>query len=153
MTSLSLFTFMHWRRKWQPTPVFLPGESQGREAWLAAVYGVAQSWTRLKRLSSSSSIIGGEGWPRAWHSGKQRTGGPQEELPGITGAAQVSRRQVCANTENGNKDNDICNAHGLALSVQCDTQEISMIITPILQGRKWTQRSGKISKFTYMPGG
>ena len=26
-TSLSLFTFMHWRRKWQPTPVFLPGES------------------------------------------------------------------------------------------------------------------------------
>ena len=28
-TSLSLFTFMHWRRKWQPTPVFLPGESHG----------------------------------------------------------------------------------------------------------------------------
>ena len=30
VTSLSLFTFMHWRRKWHPTPVFLPGESQGR---------------------------------------------------------------------------------------------------------------------------
>ena len=29
VTSLSLFTFMHWRRKWQPTAVFLPGESQG----------------------------------------------------------------------------------------------------------------------------
>ena len=28
-TSLSLFTFIHWRRKWQPTPVFLPRESQG----------------------------------------------------------------------------------------------------------------------------
>ena len=27
-TSLSLFTFINWRRKWQPTPVFLPGESQ-----------------------------------------------------------------------------------------------------------------------------
>ena len=27
---LSDFTFMHWRRKWQPTLVFLPGESQGR---------------------------------------------------------------------------------------------------------------------------
>ena len=26
---LSVFTFTHWRRKWQPTPVFLPGESQG----------------------------------------------------------------------------------------------------------------------------
>jgi len=44
---------MHWRRKWQPTPVFLPGESQG--TWWAAVYGVAQSQTRLKRLSSNSS--------------------------------------------------------------------------------------------------
>ena len=29
-TRLSGFTFMHWKRKWQPTPVFLPGESQGR---------------------------------------------------------------------------------------------------------------------------
>ena len=45
---------MHWRRQWQPTPVFLPGESQGG-AWWAAVYGVAQSRTRLKRLGSSSS--------------------------------------------------------------------------------------------------
>ena len=51
-TSLSLFTFKHWRRKWQPTPVFLPGESQGRGAWWAAVYGVAQSRTRLKWFSS-----------------------------------------------------------------------------------------------------
>ena len=49
-TSLSLFTFMHWRRKWQSTPVFLPGGSQGWGS-RAAVYGVAQSWTRLKRLS------------------------------------------------------------------------------------------------------
>ena len=103
-TSLSPFTFMHWRRKRQPTPVFLPRESQGRgslvgchlwgrtesdtterldfhlslscigegngnplqcsclenprdgRAWWAAVYGVAQSWTQLKRLSSSNSI-------------------------------------------------------------------------------------------------
>ena len=30
VSSLALFTFMHWRRKWQPTPVFLSGESQGR---------------------------------------------------------------------------------------------------------------------------
>ena len=32
VTSLSLFTFMHWRRKWQPTPVLLHGESQGWES-------------------------------------------------------------------------------------------------------------------------
>ena len=54
-TSLSLFTFMHWRRKWRPTPVFFPGESQGRGSLVGAVYGVAQSRTRLKQLSSSSS--------------------------------------------------------------------------------------------------
>ena len=56
-TSFSLFTFMHWRRKWQPTPVFLPGESQGWGAWWAAFYGVAQSQTQLKWLSSSSSTL------------------------------------------------------------------------------------------------
>ena len=30
VTSLLLFTFVHWRRKWQPTPVFLPRESWGQ---------------------------------------------------------------------------------------------------------------------------
>ena len=58
VTSLSLFTFMHWRRKWQPTPVFLPGESQGWGSLVAAVYGVTQSQIRLKWLSSSTTIIG-----------------------------------------------------------------------------------------------
>ena len=39
----------------QPAPVCLPGESQGRVAWWPAVYGIAQSPTRLKQLNSSSS--------------------------------------------------------------------------------------------------
>ena len=56
-TSFSLFTFMHWRRKWQPTPVFLPGESQGRGSLVAAVCGITQSRTRLKWLSSSSTHL------------------------------------------------------------------------------------------------
>ena len=55
-TSLSLFTFMHWRRKWQPTPVFCLENPRDGGAWWAAVYGVAQSRTRLKQRSSSSSI-------------------------------------------------------------------------------------------------
>ena len=55
VTSLSLFTFMHWRRKWQPTPVFLPGESLGQGSLMGCRLWVAQSRTRLKRLSSSSS--------------------------------------------------------------------------------------------------
>ena len=44
---------IQWRRKWQPTAVFLPGEFQGRGASWAAIYGIAQSQTRLKQLSSS----------------------------------------------------------------------------------------------------
>ena len=55
VTSLSLFTFMHWRRKWQPTPVFLPGESQGRRSLMGCHLWGQQSRTRLKWLSSSSS--------------------------------------------------------------------------------------------------
>ena len=46
MTSLSLFTFMHWRRKWQPTPVFLPGESQGRGSLVGCrLWGCTESDT------------------------------------------------------------------------------------------------------------
>ena len=55
VTSLSLFTFMHWRRKWQPTLVFLPGESQGWGSLVGCHLGVAQSRTWLKQLSSSRS--------------------------------------------------------------------------------------------------
>ena len=66
-TSLSCFTFMHWRRKWQPTPVFLPGEPRDGGAWWAAVYGVAQSQTRLKWLSSSSSKAFQRFWERMTH--------------------------------------------------------------------------------------
>ena len=46
VTSLSLFTFMHWRRKWQPTPVFLPGESQGRGSLVGCrLWGCTESDT------------------------------------------------------------------------------------------------------------
>ena len=44
--SLSLFTLMHWRRKWQPTPVFLPGESQG---WGSLVGCHQWNWTESDR--------------------------------------------------------------------------------------------------------
>ena len=61
-TSLSLLIFMHWKRKWQPTPVFLPGESQGWGSLVGCIYGVTQSRTLLKWLSSSSSIYQSESW-------------------------------------------------------------------------------------------
>ena len=54
--SLSLFTFMHWRRKWQPTLVFLPGESQGRGSLVGCrLWGSTESdtteatWQQLQR--------------------------------------------------------------------------------------------------------
>ena len=49
-TSLSLFTFTHWRRKWQPTPVFLPWESQGRGSLVGCrLWGhtVGHDWSDL----------------------------------------------------------------------------------------------------------
>ena len=36
-----------WKRKWKPTPVFLPGESHGQRAWRATVHEVEKSWTQL----------------------------------------------------------------------------------------------------------
>ena len=49
------FTFMHWRRKWQPTPVFCLENPREGGAWWAAIYGVAQSRTQLKQFGSSNS--------------------------------------------------------------------------------------------------
>ncbi|CAM9466629.1 unnamed protein product [Rangifer tarandus platyrhynchus] len=50
---------MHWRRKWQPTPVFLPGEPQGRGSLVGCHLWGRTGRTRLKRLSSSSSSTEG----------------------------------------------------------------------------------------------
>ena len=61
-TSFSLFTFMHWRRKWQPTPVFLPGESQGWWSLVGCRLWGHKSWTQLKWLNSSSSLTGHRLW-------------------------------------------------------------------------------------------
>ena len=54
-TWLSLFTFMHWRRKGNPLQCSCLENPRDGRAWWAAIYGVAQSQTRLKQLSSSSS--------------------------------------------------------------------------------------------------
>ena len=118
------------RRQWQPTPVLLPGKSNGRRslvgcspwghgesdtterlhfhfslscigegngnplqcscleyprdggAWWAAVYGVAQSWTRLKRIAAAAA-----GWVRAvtgGNGGISRAGLGANKGPGLT---------------------------------------------------------------------
>ena len=58
VTSLSLFTFMHWRRKWQPTPVFLPGESQGWGSLVGCHLWDRTESKRLKQVSSSRWLKG-----------------------------------------------------------------------------------------------
>ena len=42
-----------WRRKWQPTPLFLPKNPMDRGAWRAMVYGATNGWTEPKRLSTN----------------------------------------------------------------------------------------------------
>ena len=62
-TSLSVFTFMHWRRKWQPTPVFLPGESQGRGSLMGCrLWGRTESdTTEVTQQQQQRAGFGGGG--------------------------------------------------------------------------------------------
>ena len=56
-TSLSLFTCMHWRRQWQPIPVLLPGESQGRGACVGCgLWGHTELDTTEVTYSRSSIV-------------------------------------------------------------------------------------------------
>ena len=58
VTSLSLFTFMHWRRKWQPTSVFLPGESQGWQSLVGChVWGRQESDTTEVTQQASNVLL------------------------------------------------------------------------------------------------
>ena len=59
-TSLSLFTFMHWRRKWQPTPVLLPGESQGWGSLVGyCLWGRTESDTTEATQQQQQGVIWG----------------------------------------------------------------------------------------------
>ena len=57
-TSLSLFTFMHGRRKWQPTPVFLPGESQGQGSLPSlGLHRVGHDWSDLAAATAAAASV------------------------------------------------------------------------------------------------
>ena len=66
-TSFSLFTFMHWRRKQQPTPVFLPGEPQGRGSLVGCRLWGRSELATTEGLGSGSRptevIQLAKGWP------------------------------------------------------------------------------------------
>ena len=73
---LSLLTFMHWRRKWQPTLVFLPRESQGRRSLVGC-----RLWGRTESDTTEELTLQKDGFFNTgdWNSkmGKQ--------IPGVTG--------------------------------------------------------------------
>ena len=60
-TSLPLFTFMHWRRKWQPTPVFLPGESQEQRSLVGCClwgsHRVRHDWSDLAAAAAACVYV------------------------------------------------------------------------------------------------
>ena len=57
-TSLSPFTLMHWRKKWQPTPVFLPGESQGPGSLVGCcLWGCTESDTTEAPQQQQQAVI------------------------------------------------------------------------------------------------
>ena len=73
-TSLSLFTFMHWRRKWQPPPVFLPGESQGRGSLVdCCLWGcrVGHDWSDLAAAAAVVILMLLE--LKFWKEGSERS--------------------------------------------------------------------------------
>ena len=44
-----------WRRKWQPTAVFLPGKSHGQRNLEATVHGAAKSWIQLSNSTTTTN--------------------------------------------------------------------------------------------------
>ena len=92
MTSLSLFIFMRWRRKWQLTPVFLPGESQGQGSLVGCrLWGCKEpDTTEQLNFHFSFSCIGeGNGNPLQC----SRLENPRDGEPAVYGVAQ-SRTQL-----------------------------------------------------------
>ena len=67
VTSLSLFTFMHWRRKWKPTPVSLPGESQGRGSLVGChIWGRTESDMTEVTWQQQQQFLSGLSWWLSW---------------------------------------------------------------------------------------
>ena len=61
-----------WRRKWQPTPVFLPGKSHGQGAWQAMVHGIAEL-DMTEQLIPTQLCLGLGGGGQVWCTTKLKT--------------------------------------------------------------------------------
>ena len=107
VTSLSLFTFMHWRRKWQPTPVFLPGESQGWGSLVGCrLWGcrVGHNWSNLAPAAAAAR--------RALHCLSSCSGPASWTLlSAIAWCFTISVRECCPLKTTGHYGNSECFHH------------------------------------------
>ena len=91
--SLSIFTFMHWRRKWQPTPVFLPGESQGWGSMVGChLWGRTESDTTEATWQQQQQYIYGT---LIWKFTYMESRGFPGDTSGKEPACQCERHKIC----------------------------------------------------------
>ena len=84
------FHFMHWRRKWQPTPVFLPGESQGQGSLVGCpLWGRTESDT-TERLSLFTFML----WRRKWQPTPEFLPGESQGWGSLVGSVMQSRTRL-----------------------------------------------------------
>ena len=127
-TSLSLFTFMHWRRKWQPTPLFLPGESQGQ-------------W----------SLVGGRLWGCTESVMTEATQQQQQQQQ-----QSVNERKECLKTQNGTRPPINKIYFGIILAPDDSSRAIKTIDLNLVEGQitiqivSFTQIRGTISEYNIL---
>ena len=140
-TSLSLFTFMPWRRQWQPTPVFLPGESRGR----GSVVG-CRLWGRT---GSDTTEVSGRRRQPCWgleNSQVEQPAGAQDRVscwccrfPASCASAALPSRAVY--------DHHLGLPHVVKilgrLHLQC-------VLAKGIGGSDWIQRPNKCSLFAFL---
>ena len=95
----STFTLMHWRRKWQATPVFLPGESQGQGSMVAChLWGSKESdtteATQQKQQQQQHSMNTNLARSMCWCDGVERLLGASDSHQWHEGLGQITGFQL-----------------------------------------------------------
>ena len=132
-TSLSLFTFMHWRRKWQLTPGLLPGKTHGWRSLVGCSHGVAKSWTWW---ATSLSLFTFMHWRRKWQPTPVFLPGESQGLGSLVGCHLWGRNRV------GHNWNDLAAAAAATTyNVFCNTELNQKVLKCV-----WKHKISQIAK-------